>query len=145
MTDLEVLNQMVKQDNQGIVATTTLLASQSLKKYAKLTMAIANETHTLLAKQFVTGKQTHSVIAYIVDNDEFDKTKGNGAPATIEWISVKDQLPEIQGDVKNPSVLTVNDEGNIAITRYSTSEKLWMDLNYRAKKITHWMPLPPKP
>lgn len=55
-----------------------------------------------------------------------------------EWISVRDRLPEENGDY-----LVALDDGYIGVTWYSADEgfDLWAD----AGEVTHWMPLPEPP
>lgn len=66
----------------------------------------------------------------------------------MEWISVKDRLPEdarkSNGDnwQFSNAVLTSDSKGNIDIDCYWNGLKAWESDN---KDITHWMPLPEPP
>ena len=75
-------------------------------------------------------------------NDWFN-TKGREL-CTDKWISVKDRLPEDNGEK------LVADGSSIFVAAYYEDRKLWfdyLDLMYgNGSKATHWMPLhkPPK-
>jgi hypothetical protein len=57
----------------------------------------------------------------------------------MEWISVKDRLPE-----KNTTVIVCSiSDGHIQIKDFKGDEKNWIT-NY-LEKVTHWMPLPEPP
>jgi len=62
----------------------------------------------------------------------------------MEWISVKDKLPN-----KNELVLCrVNDFGNefTCIGEHSVTGAFWFQFSYQSlDKVTHWMPLPKPP
>lgn len=54
-----------------------------------------------------------------------------------EWISVKDRLPESEGDY-----LCAFDDGYVSSAEWIDGEwDLWVD----SGKVTHWMPLPEPP
>lgn len=63
----------------------------------------------------------------------------------MEWISVKDRLPE---DIINVLIYNPELEGGVDVAFYDINENEWCGLSsYRLIGITHWMPLPepPKP
>jgi hypothetical protein len=60
----------------------------------------------------------------------------------MEWISVKDRLPEKE----NEEVICY--DGKIVFTGVEYSKKNdfeWIECGYKPKNITHWMPLPNPP
>lgn len=61
----------------------------------------------------------------------------------MNWISVKDRLPENGKDEIGIPVLTINEFGSmqVAVCGLSHGEIEW----YEADNVTHWMPLPEAP
>lgn len=64
------------------------------------------------------------------------------------WISVEDELPEI--DVEYPSysisVIVINHCGDWSKGYWSFNDELWITENYGSiHEITHWMPIPEPP
>jgi hypothetical protein len=66
-TDLEVMNEMVKTNNKGIRASTSITVMNLKKKHGEI-------THKL-SKQAVFGKITDYAILYIINKEEFDLLK----------------------------------------------------------------------
>lgn len=61
----------------------------------------------------------------------------------MNWISVKDKLPEIDSPVLAVEMDTFNDK-DILIARLITGN-IWYAPFFRPRNITHWMPLPEPP
>ena len=60
----------------------------------------------------------------------------------MEWISVKDRLPELANDYDVVHVLIYLDDGFITGADYEKDGfELWAD----SGEVTHWMPLPEPP
>lgn len=63
------------------------------------------------------------------------------APTVGGWISVKDRLPEKNGDY-----LIYNTDGIVWPYWYDKEYKEWYDSSgYLTESVTHWMPLPEAP
>lgn len=60
----------------------------------------------------------------------------------MEWISVKDKLPELENDQDVVHVLIHLDDGFITGADY---EKDGFELWAESGEVTHWMPLPEPP
>jgi len=60
----------------------------------------------------------------------------------MNWISVKDRLPEL-GEV----VLTISEVGQMRVGYIGTKKRIWVDGSgfFRLYNPTHWMPLPEPP
>lgn len=57
----------------------------------------------------------------------------------MEWISVKERLPE-----KKDEYLVFSEEGYISVEKYVGGEDIYCDSN-DSGYATHWMPLPKPP
>lgn len=65
----------------------------------------------------------------------------NVAPTVGEWVSVKDRLPEKNGDY-----ITYDRDGTVWPHFFTASSKVWEDaLGFSTELVTHWMPLPEPP
>lgn len=63
----------------------------------------------------------------------------------MNWISVKDRLPESEGEDWLVVVKNKNKEGGIFLCDVAHYENgKWYKSN-TWEDVTHWMPLPPKP
>ena len=89
---------------------------------------------------------------YICANDYSDHTEDEYIADTLldngvtvqEWVSVKDRLPEDDGDVLAYS--SIGEESRIYPACYSNG--VWFDCVFNAlatDTTTHWMPLPKPP
>ena len=89
---------------------------------------------------------------YICANDYSDHTEDEYIADTLldngvtvqEWVSVKDRLPEDDGDVLAYS--SIGEESRIYPACYSNG--VWFDCVFNAPATdttTHWMPLPKPP
>lgn len=66
----------------------------------------------------------------------------------MEWISVKDRLPNFREDsFSSDDVLVIYDTGKMAVRRYFFYDFFWeiIDGDHEYDEITHWMPLPQPP
>lgn len=62
-------------------------------------------------------------------------------PTVGEWVSVKDRLPEKNGDY-----ITYDRDGTVWPHFFTASSKVWEDaLGFSTELVTHWMPLPKPP
>lgn len=62
----------------------------------------------------------------------------------MEWISVKDRLPEEKRNKFSDKVLTINEHQSIAVRIYDY-EYVGFNNPEHTGHITHWMPLPNPP
>lgn len=76
-TDLEIMNEMVNTNNQGIKCSTTIAAMQlkTKKKIGEVTMVIDETTYHQLSKSFVHQTGEYAVGLYVVNMKEFNKIK----------------------------------------------------------------------
>lgn len=60
----------------------------------------------------------------------------------MKWINIKDQKPN-----KNSKVIIYFRDGTMDISTFNEEFEPWYTnlFFYNKNKITHWMPLPPKP
>ena len=65
------------------------------------------------------------------------KENGDLIPLDQGWISVKDRLPETFKDV------LVFRNGKVAVDHHE--ENGWFAYDFKGRRATHWMPLPPAP
>lgn len=76
------------------------------------------------------------------------QTEINRLKAENEWISVKDELPNIGNDENFPEcsdkVLLLNEQEDVFMGWYEGGEFTDYNMN-KADYITHWMPLPQPP
>jgi hypothetical protein len=67
----------------------------------------------------------------------------------MEWISVKDKLPEIIIDNFSSGDFLITDGKNISIGSYEENYNCdgwhWYDEMYTVEEVTHYMPLPELP
>ena len=74
-TDLQVFDEMVKTDNQGIAASTTVLGCDTDKRGCVVKVGVEAERGQQLMQSMVKNDKKHVAILYIVDMDEFNKIK----------------------------------------------------------------------
>lgn len=74
-SDLEIMDQMVKTNNKGIKASSTLAAMELKKKAGEITMAIDTETYHQVSKSMVLQEKKYAVVLYVIDMKEFNKIK----------------------------------------------------------------------
>lgn len=85
--------------------------------------------------------EVQDAIADAAKNDFIELAKGNEAPTVGEWVSVKDRLPEKNGDY-----ITYDRDGTVWPHFFTASSKVWEDaLGFSTELVTHWMPLPEPP
>lgn len=80
MTDLEILNEMVNTNNQGIKATTTLTDFNQVKSGGKITFGVDRNTYNELSHSFALNMGEWMAIAYFIKKSEFDKIKNKVSP-----------------------------------------------------------------
>jgi hypothetical protein len=68
-TDLEVMNEMVKTNNKGIRASTSITVMNLKKKHGEITFMIDLDSYHKLSKQAVFGKITDYEILYIINKE----------------------------------------------------------------------------
>lgn len=74
-TDLEIMNEMVKTNNQGIKCSTTLVQMELKKKGGEITMGIDEKTHHEVSKSMILKEGKYAVLLYVIDMKEFNKIK----------------------------------------------------------------------
>lgn len=63
----------------------------------------------------------------------------------MEWISVKDRLPENTGDVLIYGRFTIDCPRRVYEAFYDKKRDKFTRLYINSKDVTHWMPLPDPP
>ena len=75
-----------------------------------------------------------------------EKTSSEKEDAMSQWISVKDDLPDVGQDVivatKHGRVTMVSYE---ALRRKETTTFMWVEGDWVVQGVTHWQPLPEHP
>ncbi len=83
MNDLEVMNQMVKNNSKGIKVSTNVTDLKMVKAGGKITFGVGSDTYSQLSKQFGLGKHTCYVAMYVIDKEEFDAIQEKSMETTV--------------------------------------------------------------
>lgn len=79
MSDLEVMNEMAKQ-NLDIAMFPDLIKADKAKGGGHITFGVPAAPFTTIVNQMFTGNATHYVVVYVINKEQFNQIKDNATP-----------------------------------------------------------------